>query len=448
MNYYQSGITNALCDFPAQKYRNIQHFSEQQIAEVQNELLKNHIHYAAENSPFYRRQFLEHGIDAGRIQTTDDLQLLPLTEKNDLLKYNEDFLAVPEEEVADVCLTSATTGGKPTMLLLTQADLARLAYNEELAFAMAGLKASDTLIVCSALERAFMAGLAYFLGGLRIGAKMVRGGSGSAAQLWQLIKVTGATAIVGVPSLMRKIAGYAFENGEDPAKSTVRKLIAIGEPVRDESLKLLPLTKKLEAIWNADLHSTYASSEMATTFCECAARQGGHLRPELIILEIVDDRGNPVKDGQKGEVVVTPLGVSGMPLVRFKTGDIAFKITGPCSCGRTTPRISPVLGRKNQMLKYKGTLLFPNTILSALEGNEHFYGGYVEVHRNDDDTDRVIFYAAVNEAKLPLQRIRDELQARLRVVPEISIISGEEVEKKTYQPDKKRKRITFFDFRE
>ncbi len=447
MNYYKSGIKNVLCDFPAQEYKNIQHYSEQQITGVQNKLLQNHIRYATENSPFYQRKLKKHGIDPGRIRTTADLRILPFTEKSDLLTYNEDFLAVHEEQVADVCLTSATTGGSPTMLLLTQADLARLAYNEKLAFAMAGLKASDTLIVCSALERAFMAGLAYFLGGLRIGAKMVRGGSGSAAQLWQLIKVTGATAIVGVPSLMRKIAEYAAENGEDPAKSSVRKLIAIGEPVRDESLKLLPLTEKLETIWNADLHSTYASSEMATTFCECEVRQGGHLRPELIILEIVDDKGNAVKDGQKGEVVVTPLGVSGMPLIRFKTGDIAFKISEPCRCGRTTPRISPVLGRKNQMLKYKGTLIFPNSILAALEGNENFYGGYIEVHRNEDDTDRVIFYAAVNEAKLSLQRMRDELQARLRVVPEISIISREEVEKKTYQPEKKRKRITFFDLR-
>ena len=260
---------------------------------------------------------------------------------------------------------------------------------------MAGISSSDILLICAALDRCFMAGMAYFLGGVRLSAAVVRGGAGSAAQHWELVRRTGATAIVGVPSLIHKIGEFALEQKENPAASNVQKLIAIGEPTRDKSLSLLPISRELETMWDAPVFSTYASSEMATTFCECEARVGGHVRPELIVVEILDDKSRSVPQGDAGEVVVTPLGVTGMPLIRFRTGDISHMETSQCPCGRTTPRLAPVSGRKNQMLKYKGTTIFPNAIISALEGDSRFQGGYVEARRNPAGTDRVILYAAL-----------------------------------------------------
>jgi phenylacetate-CoA ligase len=331
-------------------------------------------------------------------------------------------------------------------LLQTRSDLARLAYNEELAFAMAGIDSKDTLLVVAALDRCFMAGLAYYLGGLKLCARTVRAGAGSPAQLWQLLKCTGTTAVVGVPSLMWKMAQYAIENGEDPSRAGVRRLIGIGEPVRDRSLELLPVTRQLEDVWGARVYSTYASTESATSFCECSARQGGHLRPELVVLEIVDQKGEAVPDGEPGEIVVTPLGVTGMPFIRFNTGDVSFVIRKECACGRKTPRLGPVLGRKNQMLKYKGTTIYPNTIISVIEGKKDFVGGYVEARRNEDGTDRVILYVSVADPLLSMEHIKDEFRARIRVVPEIRIISEKELYEKTDQPQK-RKKTTFFDLR-
>jgi phenylacetate-CoA ligase len=136
-----------------------------------------------------------------------------------------------------------------------------------------------------------------------------------------------------------------------------------------------------------------------------------------------------------------------MPLIRFKTGDISYLIDAPCTCGRNTLRLAPVLGRKHQMLKYKGTTLFPNALLAALEGTEGFYGGYVEARKTDEGLDRVILYAAWNERILGRDQIENELRAKVRVVPEIRSVSREEMEAKVYQFDKKRKRITFFDLR-
>ena len=431
------------------KFRNmdIQHYLKKQINQLQIDLLQQHLQYIAQNSPFYQRVFRKNQIDISRIKNINDLKIIPPTSKEDLIHHNDEFLAAPEEDVIDVCLTSATSGEKPAMLLQTHSDLIRLAYNEEMAFTMTGLSEKDTLMVCAALDRAFMAGLAYFIGGSKLNARLVRSGSGSAAQHWEMLKVTNATALVGVPSLMRKIAEYGLECDEDPRKTSVKKLIAIGEPTRDKFLNLLPLTKSLEDMWNAEIYSTYASTELATTYCECQQRKGGHVRPEMIITEILDDNDNPLPVGVEGEVVVTPLGITGMPLLRFKTGDMAFIIDEPCACGRTTQRIAPVLGRKKQMLKYKGTTLFPNSILAALEGVAYFDEGYVEVKSNPDGTDNVLLHLCLKDKTITKSMIEEHLQAKIRVVPEVIIKSRDEILNVIYQPEKKRKRIIFIDSR-
>ncbi len=436
-----------LNDYPA-AHPTLQYGPSEDAFRIQTRLFLEHLRYTLSGSAFYKDAFQREGIDIRTIESLSDITRLPLTEKSDL-EDTERLNCADARDIADICLTSGTTAGTATLIPLTGSDLARLAYNEEIALGMTGIDHSDTILICAALDRCFMAGMAYFLGGNRLSATMVRGGSGSAVQHWELIRRTRATAVVGVPSLMHKIGEQARQLGQDPAASGVKKLVAIGEPTRDGSLDLLPISRELEAMWDAPIFSTYASSEMATTFCECEARAGGHIRPELIVVEILDDMGQPVADGEIGEVVVTPLGVTGMPLIRFRTGDLSRMITAPCSCGRTTPRLAPVLGRKNQMLKYKGTTLYPNAVISALEGDDRFHGGYVEARKNEDGTDRVILFTALKDSPgngVP-DWIQDRLRASVRVVPEIRIISAEAADKKVYQLNKKRKRSIFFDLR-
>jgi phenylacetate-CoA ligase len=291
-----------------------------------------------------------------------------------------------------------------------------------------------------------MAGLAYYLGGLKVGARMVRGGAGSSAMLWRTVKATGATVIVGVPSFIRKIASYAIKCGESPEKSNVRLLVAIGESIRDSELKLLPSAKRAEDLWSAPIYSTYASTEMATAFCECTERIGGHLNAELVVVEVLDDKGSPVSTDETGEVVVTPLGITGMPLVRFRTGDISFLIDAPCPCGRNTPRLGPILGRKNQMLKYKGTTVFPSFLVVAAEALESVSGAYVEAWKGTDGTDEVRLYVAMSDDKLTLDDIEEYLRACVRVLPEIRFVSEDEYNEKVFSKEK-RKRTTFFDLR-
>ncbi len=436
--------TRLINDCGYNKYAQLQYADDNEIETVQNRLFLDHFNYVINNSAFYQNLYRSMGIDFNEIKTADDISKLPFTKKSDI---NNDFICVDERAIVDLSLTSGTSGAVPTIVPLTSHDLARLAFNEEIAFRIAGVTESDTMLVCAAIDKCFMAGLAYFLGGVKLNAKMVRAGSNDAAQTWEMIKLTDSTVVVGVPSLIYKIGQYAIKNGENPAECTVKKLIAIGEPIRGRDLKLIPVAAELEKMWTAEIYSTYASSEIATTFCECEKRQGGHIRPELNLVEIVDENGNIVKDGDAGEVVTTPLGITGMPLIRFKTGDISFIINGKCDCGRSTKRLGPIIGRKNQMLKYKGTTIFPNAVISALEGDPRFHSGYVEVKKNNDGTDRVILYASLTDLDMETLWIKEKLRSKIRVSPEVKIISQKDADNKIYKFNKKRKRQIFFDLR-
>src|SRR5262249_28746169 len=143
--------------------------------------------------------------------------------------------------------------------------------------------------------------------------------------------------------------------------------VCIGEPVRDRALQLNAAGRAVESAWGARIYSTYGVTELANSFCECDAAAGGHLHADQLHVEVLDDDGRPVADGEAGELVATTFGVEAMPLIRYRTGDCAELLRGPCACGRTTPRVGPIVGRKHQKLKFKGTSLFPSALQTVLE---------------------------------------------------------------------------------
>ena len=143
---------------------------------------------------------------------------------------------------------------------------------------------------------------------------------------------------------------YADQPGIDYRNSSVKRIIGIGEGLRDANLNLNLLGTSIKNRWDVDLFATYSSTEMSATFAECPYGCGGHVHPELIIVEIIGENDQPVPDGTPGEIVVTTLGVEGMPLLRFRTGDIAARIPGQCACGRNSYRLTPLVGRKNNMI--------------------------------------------------------------------------------------------------
>jgi phenylacetate-CoA ligase len=173
---------------------------------------------------------------------------------------------------------------------------------------------------------------------------------------------------------------------------------------------------------------------------------GGHLQPDLISVEIVDDQGCVLPPGEAGEVVATPLQVTGMPLVRFKTGDIAVLHAEPCPCGRNSDRLGPVIGRKSQMLKYRGTTVYPPAIFSVLRKLPEICGFYLEVHSDFDLSDRIRLVVGSADSSLSTSTISETIAAAIRVKPEVVIDTPDAVERKTTL-DGKRKPVLFFDYR-
>ncbi len=416
---------------------------EERWRELQCRRLAEHLRHAV-GSGLYRGmaglfEEVAQKAEAGGGSVEELLARLPLTTKDQLAAVGAGAYALGSEAVAEWVCTSGTAG-RPLDVPLTAGDLERLAENEAAALAMAGVRAGDLFILAVGMERMFVAGLAYWLGARALGATCVRVGpqiAGQAGMLGDVVRrfrrdgKKGGVGkqkvfVIAVPSFLVGVEVGEIDGGMDG-------IIAIGEPIRsatevDGVLGLNSLGLRLRERFGCAVMSTYASTETCTTFAEGPNCAGGHLNPRLGIVECVDDAGGAVRAGEIGEIVVTPLGVEGMPLVRFRTGDMAAIYTEKCACGRTTPRVGPIVGRRQQLLKYKGTNVYPGAIIEALRTlpvvadcavvatQEHALSDRIEVH--------VVLAGGGNEGRAAIE---GRLRGVLRVMPEVRFVGAEEL---------------------
>lgn len=437
--------------------------SPAEIRAFQEDLLRRALDYLATHSPFYRRMFAREGIDVQTIRTIDDLQRLPFTEKRDLQLHNADFLCCPPSAVIDYVTTSGTLGG-PVTFACTDADLERLAFNEAKSFACAGVDRNSIVQLMTTLDKRFMAGMAYFLGLRRLGAGVVRVGNGIPELQWETIRRIGPDTLMCVPSFILRLLQYADEHGIDYRRSSVRRIIGIGEGLRDQHFALNLLGSRIAERWpEVQLFTTYSSTEMGATFSECPHGMGGHVHPELVIVEIIGEDNCPVPDGETGEVVVTTLGVEGMPLLRFRTGDMAARRAEQCKCGRYAYRLTPLVGRKHNMIKLKGTTLYPPAVNDVLDHTDFVHNYVVEVRDSAAGTDEVVVKIGLDEHSAEVRRmmdpahgghgeeqlvklLKDRFRSRIRVAPEVEILPVEAIARINF-PAKSRKPVKFVDLR-
>ncbi len=429
------------------KDSNLHYRTPDEIRCFQEERLRETVAYVAAHSPYYKALFEREGIDPSTIRTLDDLRRLPLTTKQDLQLHGEEFVCVPRRQIIDYVTTSGTLGD-PVTFALTEGDLQRLAYNEACSFRMAGCSEEDVMQLMTTIDRRFMAGLAYFMGARELGCGVVRVGNGIPELQWDTIRRVGSTACMVVPSFLVKLIDYAERNGIDPNQSTLRRAICIGEALRTPEGKLTTLGEKIAERWpNLELYSTYASTEMQSSFTECSCHNGGHIPSDLIIVELLDEENNPVEDGRGGEVTITTLGVGGMPLLRFKTGDICIRISEPCGCGRHTARLSSVIGRKGQMIKFKGTTLYPPALFDILDNIPQVENYLVEVFTNNLGTDQIqIKIGSENHSEGFIKQIKDIFRSKVRVAPDIRFEPVELIARQQ-MPPMSRKVVKFIDLR-
>ncbi len=383
---------------------------------LQSQELAAHLAHAR-TSPLYRDAL--HTIDPAT-----PLCDLPLTTKDQLASAGDSLYACDRTEVREWVCTSGTAG-KPLHVPLTASDLHRLAANEAVALSIAGVRPGAAFLLAVGMDRLFVAGLAYWLGAQQLGAACIRIGPQQITQpdaIAELLARTGPGHIIAVPSFLGSIDGL------DRLRPQVNGIIAIGEPIRSPSLDYNPLGQRIAATFAATVMSTYAATETCATFAEGPLCKGGHLNPQMAAVEILDDAGNSLPPGAIGEVVITPLGVQGLPLLRFRTGDLAALYTDPCPCGRTTPRLGPIVARKHQLLKIRGTSVYPQSIVDALRAFTEVADYAIVAEQLDDLSDAVTIHLHLHSTgDTPENRaaIDQRLRALLRVSPKLEFCTDQ-----------------------
>jgi len=396
-----------------------------QIETVIDKLIKT-LHYANNNSAYYKKIFATNGISISDL-TSEEFNRIPFTHKKDLSLFNEEFLAVSNSDIFDITTTSGTTG-EPVSFYLTRQDVDRLATNEAGSLKLAGATSNDRFQLMTTMNRQFMAGLAYYEGIKKLGAGIIRVGPGSIKSQWESILKYQPTYLIAIPSFIPALIEEAKKLEIDYNSSSVKAIVCVGEPIRNSELQPNPLHTKITDEWDVNLYSTYASTEMSTAYTECSAQNGCHEQSELIYTEVVDEEGNPVKEGESGEVVITTIGVEGMPLIRYKTGDICRVFREVCTCKRPSLRLGPVIGRKDHRIKYKGTTLYPRAIQNFLS-QENVWPYVIAINADDQGNDLIELICSTNT---DTSKLLDSFQNNFSVTPKIKGVAIDKINRLIY----------------
>jgi phenylacetate-CoA ligase len=328
--------------------------------------------------PFYREQLQAREVDPAAFRGLADLWQLPFTTKEDLRRhYPLGFLAVPRAQVARVHGSSGTTG-RPTLVAYTRADLETWAGLCARFLTAGGVRAEHLVHVAFGYGL-FTGGFGLHYGVEKLGAGVVPAAGGNTPRQVMLIEDLGAEVLVCTPSYALHIAEVARAEGKDPARLPLRLGHFGGEPWTEEMRAAIEAELGLTAFNNYGLSEVIGPGVAG----ECPARQGMHVAEDHFLVEVLDPLTlQPVPDGQPGELIFTTLTKEAMPLLRYRTRDIAALSRGRCECGRTTARMSRVVGRSDDMLIIRGVNVFPSQVEEALlrvEGTAPHY--LIEVAR-------------------------------------------------------------------
>jgi phenylacetate-CoA ligase len=337
--------------------------SREGLRKLQGERLATLVKRVYDLVPFYKDALDEAGIAPERIRGLEDLSSLPMTKKHHLRdQYPFGLFATPLKEVVRIHASSGTTG-KPTTVGYTRNDI--VTWAEVMARALAGVGTTDDDIVQVAYGYGlFTGGLGAHYGAELLGSSVIPiSGSNTQRQL-MLMQDFGTTVMCCTPSFALYLWDVAQQLELDVTKFPLRVGVFGAEPWSEA------MRRDIERKWNIKACDIYGLSEIIGpgVSCECIEAQSGlHMNDDHFLPEIVDpDTGEPVPDGELGELVITTLTKEAFPLIRYRTGDITRLNPEPCICGRTNVRMDRVSGRSDDMLIIRGVNVFPSQVESVL----------------------------------------------------------------------------------
>ena len=336
----------------------------EKLEKLQEERLRKIVRYCYDRVPFYKQRFKEAGTTPDDIKTLEDLRKIPFTVKNDLRDtYPYGMLATGLDNVLELHASSGTTG-HPTTCAYTKNDFELWSTVMARIYASAGARKGD--IVQNAYGYGlFTGGLGFHYGALKIGVAVLPISAGETERQIRLAKEYGTTILTCTPSYAAHLGEYAREKlGIDPKKELKWRIGLFGAEAWSEELR-----QRIEELLGLEAFDIYGLSEIIGpgVSVECPQHNGLHIYEDHFLAEVVDpSTGEPVNEGEVGELVLTTLTREATPQLRFRTGDLTKLTTEECKCGRTIARMGRVIGRADDMLKVRGVKFWPSTVEHAL----------------------------------------------------------------------------------
>jgi phenylacetate-CoA ligase len=380
-----------------------------------------------ERVPFYRERLRDAGVKAGDIKSADDLRRLPFTTAADLREnYPDGLLAVSRDEAVRLHTSSGTTG-KPKALFFSRRDLDNAAELVARAFCMTGVTRSDVFQNMMSYGL-FTGGLMMHYGAEKIGCLVIPSGPGTSERQLMLMQDFRTTVVHITPSYSFYFADFLDKKGINPRRDlSLRKAFVGAEPYTEETCR------KIEAALGVDVYNSYGLTEMngpGVAF-DCEHKSGMHLWEDNFVLEIINPAtGEPVKEGETGELVLTSINREAMPLLRYRTRDLTSLIPGNCRCGRTHRRIHRITGRSDDMLIVRGVNVFPQQIERVLMAMPQIGRNYViQLEGLDDMTVKVelspsAFDGEVGHLAQLQNQIAEKLRAEIWVRPKVDLVAA------------------------
>jgi len=406
-----------------------------QIKELQLKKLQHTVKWCYDRVPYYHKIMEEAKVTPDMIRTLEDVRRLPFTTKADLRdNYPFGLFAVPKKEIVEIHASSGTTG-KPIVGGYTRNDMdvwsdcvARIAV-------ASGANEND---IC---QIAFGYGLFTGAFGLhyaleKIGAMVVPISSGNSEKQIMIMKDFGTTLLVATPSYAVYLSELAKEMGV--ADQLQLRLGLFGSEVCTPEMR-----DQIERNIGITVTDNYGLTEIGGPGMsgECIFRDGLHINEDHFLCEIIDpDTGEVLPEGEKGELVVTPLTKEGFPIFRYRTKDITRIITEPCKCGRTFARMDKVVGRTDDMLIIKGVNVFPSQIESVLIQSPHIGPHYQLILRKKNYMDNLEVKVELIDGSLldqygALEKVAGDIRAQLRTVLgldcKVTLVEPQSIERST-----------------
>ena len=391
------------------------------IRALQLERLKKIVAYAYERVPMYRQRFDAIGLKPEHIRTLADIRHIPYTTKDDLRDhYPYGMFAVPMKKIIRLHASSGTTG-KPVVNGYTRKDLDDWSTCIARILTMAGATDEDIFHVAFGYGL-FTGGFGLHYGVEKLGATVVPVSSGNTERQIMLMKDFGATALIATPSYARYLAETAKKLGV--LGDLKIRLVCMGAEASTAEMH-----EALRQLLGAFPTENYGLTEVGGPGVagECREKAGMHINEDMFYPEIVNIEQNKVLgEGELGEMVITTLTKEGMPVLRYRTKDITSITYEPCKCGRTTARMSRVVGRKDDMLIIRGVNVFPSQIESVLMAMPELGKTYEIVVDRKNYMDILEVHVEVGDANLltdysKLEALVEKVRHNLRVVLQLDV---------------------------